>query len=379
MKQIAFALSIAIIFLTLGCNKTKRSVINEIPSPSFSITYHHGEPNRAVRKKGKMYQGKIIDTHAHLYPPPSNQSSKEEIDRQVLQEIISTITSAGIETIIVMPTPNDGIRPNQEMGVVLRKVARELNRDTISVFYGSNYIINWLHNAYHYGYEESELTPILKRLAQESGEYIGVGELSFYHFDKGYGKRQHVIEFPPNFEPFQKILDVITKKGLWIDLHAEPVTKEGVSYENKTFGGVELMLKRNPNLKIIYSHTAMTNSSNVRQILQKFPQIMMNIKIEPKHDRWGHLGPVVNPKGDLYEDWAQLFEEMPERFMVGSDFHFGRRGVKIKRYKKRIKQYRYMLGTLEERTARMIAYENARQLIDDGRNKLLQRNAQQNI
>ena len=105
----------------------------------------------------------------------------------------------------------------------------------------------------------------------------------------------------------------------------------------------------------------------------------LSIKLESRHKYWGHLGPVVNSNGEIYEDWAQLFEEMPERFMVGTDFHFGRRGVKIKRYKKRIKQYRYMLGTLEERTARMIAYENARQLIDDGRNKLLQRNAQQNI
>lgn len=54
---------------------------------------------------------------------------------------------------------------------------------------------------------------------------------------------------------------------------------------------------------------------------------MMSIKLEPRHQYWGHLGPVVNSNGEIYEDWVQLFEEMPERFMVGTDFHFGRRGV----------------------------------------------------
>lgn len=377
MKQIVFMLSIAIIFGILGgCNATKRPVTSEIPLPSFSLTYHHADPNRPVRKQGKMYRGKIVDALAHLYPPPRNQSSKEKINTQILQEIISTVTGAGVETIIVMPTPNDGLRPNQEMGIVRRKMARELDRETISIFYGSDYITNWLNNAYRRGYDESELTAVLQRITQDSREYIGVGELAFYHFDKGFGKKQHVIEFPPNFEPFLKILKLIEENELWIVLHIEPVTREGVSYEDKAFGGLELILNRNPKLKLICSHTAMTNSLNARQILQKFPQVIMSIKLESRHDHWGHLGPVVNSNGEIYEDWAQLFEEMPERFMVGTDFHFGRRGVKIKKYRKQIKQFRYMLGALEGHAARLIAYENARKLIDNGRIKLLQKHVQ---
>lgn len=97
----------------------------------------------------------------------------------------------------------------------------------------------------------------------------------------------------------------------------------------------------------------------------------MSIKLEPRHNHWGHLGPVVNSNGEVYEDWAQLFEEMPERFMVGTDFHFGRHGVKIKKYRRKIKQFRYVLGALKEHVARLIACENARNLIDNGRIKIL--------
>ena len=70
-----------------------------------------------------------------------------------------------------------------------------------------------------------------------------------------------------------------------------------------------------------------------------------------------------NKAANLYEDWAQLFEDMPKRFMIGTDFHFGRKGVKASKYKKRIGLMRRMLGTLDPGAARMIAHGNARGLI----------------
>jgi len=195
----------------------------------------------------------------------------------------------------------------------------------------------------------------------DSGEYAGVGEIAIYHFDKGFGG-QNILEFPPNFEPFLRIVDLVAKKGMWLDLHAEPVDPEGKSYEKEVFGGIELLYQRNPNLKLIYSHTAMTNPTNARRILKKYPNIMMNIKIVKKHHNWRNLEPIVNTEGELYEDWAVLFEEMPERFMIGTDSHFGRKSFQISKYKKKIKRMRLILGTINPEAARLIAYENARKI-----------------
>ena len=89
---------------------------------------------------------------------------------------------------------------------------------------------------------------------------------------------------------------------------------------------------------------------------------MMNIKIIKKHHWWKNLEPITNTQGELYEDWAELFEEMPERFMVGTDMHFGRKGVPIQNYRKKIKQMRKVLGVLKPEAARMIAYENAKRI-----------------
>ena len=70
----------------------------------------------------------------------------------------------------------------------------------------------------------------------------------------------------------------------------------------------------------------------------------------------------TNPKGELYEDWAQLFEEMPEKFMIGTDAKFGREGFEVSKYKKEIEQMRRILGALNPNAARLIAHENAQKI-----------------
>lgn len=334
-----------------------------IPPPAFEVEHTRSDPGRPVRSSGANYAGPLIDTHAHLYPPHGRAKGAATIDKRELKEIIRLMQNLEVEHVIFMPTPNDGIRPNPELGVVKRTMIKDLDPKRVMIFCASNYITTWLNSAYHNGYGEAELQNILTQLSNDidSGAYAGVGEIGTYHFDKGF-KRQHVLNYPPNLEPFLHIVDLIAKKGMWLDLHAEPVDPKGTSYEKEVFGGLELLYRRNPGLKLLYSHTAMSNPINVRRILKTYPNVMMSIKIETRHDRWRNLEPVVNAEGHVYEDWAQLFEEMPERFMIGADFHFGRKGVRPKKYKKRIKGFRQMLSTLNLQAAQIIAFENARRI-----------------
>lgn len=371
MNKIRFLFIFLIFLIVYPVSSESENLRIKIPPPAFEIEQTRSDPNRATRAHGEIYSDPIIDTHAHLYPPrekggfkdDSDWAGSSDINVGELEEIIDVIKNSGVELIIFMPTPNDGIRPHQELGVVKRKMIRDLDKNRVKLFCGSNYITVWLDSAYHNGYSEEELQDIMKRLSKDmdSGEYAGVGEIAIYHFDKGFGG-QNILEFPPNFEPFLRIVDLVAKKGMWLDLHAEPVDPEGKSYEKEVFGGIELLYQRNPNLKLIYSHTAMTNPTNARRILKKYPNIMMNIKIVKKHHNWRNLEPIVNTEGELYEDWAVLFEEMPERFMIGTDSHFGRKSFQISKYKKKIKQMRLILGTINPEAARLIAYENARKI-----------------
>ncbi|MBF0528709.1 MAG: amidohydrolase family protein [Deltaproteobacteria bacterium] len=338
-------------------NNPNGDYATKIPAPAFQIFKQISDPNRPTRPFLGQYDGPIIDAHVHLDPPASGYYAK-----QYLENVLDEIKAAGVETAIFMPMPNEGRTVAKAQGENEKIDLLNLDRKRIKLLCGANYIIHWLDEANKNGYSETAFKNILKKLNSDldSGVYSGVGELAFHHFEKFTGQR--VISFPPNFEPFLRILDVIGQRSAWLDLHVEPITREGTSYEDEVFGGIELFFRRCPNLKLIYSHTAMTNARNVEAILKSYPRVVMNIKLVRNHDNWRNLEPVVNSEGEFYEDWAALFERMPERFLVGSDAKFARHGSVEAVYGKQIIQFRKALGSLSPKTARMIAYENALQI-----------------
>ena len=336
-----------------------------VPPPGFELDQTRSDPDRLVRKFKKPYQGPIFDTHAHLDPPRMKKGNIIEVE--TAGNIVKSIRKAGVDRIIIMPVPNEGQMGGSLDGAKYRKKLLRKGRGMVYRFCGSQYITNWLHDAYHRGYKPSDLDRVLASLSNDlSGpDCLGIGEIGLYHFNKT--GMQNVIEYPPNFEPFLKIVGRIAEKSIWLDLHAEPMDPYGKSYEKKVFGGLELLYNRHPNLKLILAHTAMTNTTNVRRILKAYPNAMMNFKPIRKHRKWRNLEPITNSKGRLYRDWADLFEEMPDRFMVGTDEKFGRmskgdlgpRGRKVSKYPKHIKRMRDILGSLDPKVAEFIAYKNA--------------------
>lgn len=353
-------------FLIWGCMPSgKIKPDPNLPHPGFEIEDSRSDPNRSVREYKKRYKGPIYDTHVHLDPPERGVIREESI-----QKIVETINEIRVDWLNFMPTPNEGQMRGRSNGANYRKTLRKIGGKKIRLFCGSEYISNWLDNAYHSGYKKNELNKVLDKLSQDldDPECLGIGELGLYHFNKT-GK-QNIIEYPPTFAPFLKIIGLIAKKDKWVDLHAEPVNPYGKSYENQVFGGLALLFQKYPKLKLILSHTAMTNPTNVRRILKTYPNIMMNFKPIKKHHLWKNLEPITDSRGRLYNDWAKLFEEMPERFMVGTDEKFGRRGkgvlaargAKVEKYGKSIKRIRKILGSINKEAAQLIAYGNAERI-----------------
>ena len=69
----------------------------------------------------------------------------------------------------------------------------------------------------------------------------------------------------------------------------------------------------------------------------------------------------------LYQDWAELFEARPERFLIGTDFKFNKRNKKgnrkgAKSYSKEIRAIRRILGSLAPEAANKIAFGNAQRI-----------------
>ena len=351
-----------VLFLPVSAAVGEKSMGTALPKPGIEVNRTRTDLDRPTRPRSNEYGGPIVDTHVHLDPPGPDRPLGEHD----LKEILDIATAEGIGRLIFMPTPNEGRFPEHERGIERKVRLKKLGGLRIGLFCGGNYLTVWMHDVFHGRTSDKDAERRLARLGQEldGGTCLGTGEIGPLHFNKK--GHQLVVEFPMNFEPFLQTVAVTAKKGKWLDLHAEPMEPGGRSREDEVFGGIALMFARNPDLKLILSHTGMTNPTNARRLLETYPNLMMNFKIVRNHGGWRNLEPLSDRRGDIYEDWAKLFEEFPDRFLVGSDAKFGRKGFSARKYRKEIQRLRRLLGALNKKAARMIAHENARRIFGDG-------------
>jgi hypothetical protein len=272
---------------------------------------------------------------------------------------LATAKKNGVERQIFLPTLNEGRFRNQEINLNLRGQVWKIGGERVDLLCGSEYLSVWMERIFHRGYSEEDLDRHFTRLERDfnNDQCVGVGEIGPYHFEKKPG--QKVIKFPLNFMPFLKMVGIVAEKKVWLDLHVEPMTPKGRSYEDEVFGGIALLYRLYPDLRLILSHSAMTNSRNAHALLDTYPNLMMNLKavLTGKSLAWDNLGPITNGKTELFEDWALLFEAMPERFMIGTDFRWKEKPSK--KYRKRIRGMRRILVSLDPSVAAKIAHENA--------------------
>lgn len=329
-----------------------------LPTSDISIDQTRSDPSRPTRPFSEKYEGSLWDTHVHLDPPRGDGD-----DGGGPEALLSALDEAGVSRINIMPTPNEGRFDSSDHspkgGVTARETLRSMAADHVQVFCGAASLTVWMHEAARGGYREEAFQMRLGALTEaiDAGRCAGIGEIGLFHFQK-WG-HQAVIDIPPTFPPFLAVAKMAASKGVWLDLHAEPMEPEGKSREAEVFGAVALLYRQSPELKLILSHTAMTNPANLRALFETYPGLMVNFKLVRDPKKWRNLEPICDSQGRLYKDWAALMEAFPDRFMVGSDAKFGRVDFRFKRFRKNVKLIRKALGSLAPEAAEMIAWKNA--------------------
>jgi hypothetical protein len=333
-----------------------------LPSPGFEVSAARSDLNRPARRFREPYTGEIVDALAHVAPSKSGGRGRATTDYSA---VVEQIRAAGVARAYLMPTPNEGGNPRREDGTTDKIALAKRAGDLIGIFCAGDYLSTWMYSAQLNGYRDIELQTRLSRLENEldGGACAGIGEFGLLHFNKtGY---QPEIRIRSTFPPVLALIALAARKGAWIDVHAEPVEPNGVSHEGEVFGGLALWFERYPNLKLILSHTAMTSPANARRLLTTYPGVMLTVKrVKASGTFWVNLEPVLNDRGGIYEDWAALIEEMPTRFMLGSDAKFAsdRHGSGDK-YDEEIALFRKVLGSLTPAAADAVAHGNARRLL----------------
>ena len=116
---------------------------------------------------------------------------------------------------------------------------------------------------------------------------------------------------------------------------------------------MEKLLNKHPNTKIVWCHCGISRRiivdnlvDIIRSLLKKHKNLFFDIS-------WVFYDMYLVKKDKILPDWLPLFEEFPEKFLIGSDVvgHF-------KNYKKIIEKYDLILNSLSPIARKKIAEEN---------------------
>jgi predicted TIM-barrel fold metal-dependent hydrolase len=164
---------------------------------------------------------------------------------------------------------------------------------------------------------------------------VGFGEVTAEHLGLPSSPIQEHEYAPPNHPLFLLLADIAAEHNVPIDLHMEAVPQSmplpsGLPPSNPpqlqaNIADFEKLLAHNSRAKIIWAHagadfTGFRTPDLCRRLLQAHPNLYMEIKADP-------LSPGKNPiaaaDGKVKPEWFKLFQDFPDRFVIGTDQHYG--------------------------------------------------------
>lgn len=170
------------------------------------------------------------------------------------------------------------------------------------------------------------------------------GEMMVLHFSFS---DKHPFEQVAGDHPLYLLLaDIAAKHGVPIDLHMEAVPADqalpkklvGRSANNPaqigaTLPGLERLLAHNRQAKIVWQHIGWDNTGHMtiallRDLLKKHSNLFLALKaVQPEREAFRVSdNDVLDAQRQLRPGWLELFQEFPDRFVVGSDEFVHRAG-----------------------------------------------------
>ena len=162
----------------------------------------------------------------------------------------------------------------------------------------------------------------------------GFGEMAAEHF----AGATPYESAPPDHALFLLLADIAAEHGVPIDLHLEAVPKamalpvELLSPPNAArlqpnVAAFERLLAHNRRARIIWAHlgtdfTGFRTPAESRRLLRAHDNLYLEIKHDP---RAVGKNPIM-VGGKITGEWMALFQEFPDRFLIGSDQHYPEQG-----------------------------------------------------
>ena len=266
-----------------------------------------------------------IDNHAH----PDGEDLPGSVEAAV-----QAMPKENAVQIVFMPPPFLGDARGKFDAEEILGAAKKYSGRTLA--YGGGGSLNaMIQDAMASGMYDEEA---FKRRAEQLVKLgvAGFGEISLEHFSP---PNVSDYQYAPADHPLMLVLaDIAARAGIPIDVHMEAVPAPmplptGLRVPphppelHENIPALERLLSHNPRAKVIWAHlgadyTGRRTPELCRQLLERHPNLYMEIKIEPPrpglNSPWSDEG-----NGSIKPEWLKLFLDFPGQILVGTDQHYG--------------------------------------------------------
>ena len=305
-----------------------------IPMPGESAT------ERSIDEAGVLDESNIIIADVHMHPHPDNHP----IDQ------LTWMNRNG-----VMWAGSGSMSRH-----AIEHYARVMKNRFIP--FGAQGAMHQIYNQYGVSGVENNQNQLFESMLSdlesqfENSEIKGIGEL-FINNRSTNPKQSMRRKTRVDAQSYKDLLDLVARYGGVLSVH--------VQWDDDSIEQLQALANHNPEGNIIWAHCGNDGSaSEVREMLQNHDNLYCDLaaRHRPKLNDW-----VINkrPRAQIFtaysldSTWKNLIEDMPDRFMVGTD-------TKTQsHYDQGINTIRNgLLANLSSDTAEKVAYKNAQKLLN---------------
>jgi Amidohydrolase len=291
----------------------------------------------------------FVDVHTHW----ENSDPKGSVEAA-----LRDMPGENAVRIVFMPPPQAEPTGSFDAEAILPYV--KPHADKIAVLGGGGTLNVMIQQAVRSG----DAGPEVQRRFRQRAEQLlregaaGFGELTAAHL-KAATPEQHA---PPDHPLFLLLADIAAEHGVPIDLHMEAMPKDLSLRGSGNIASFERLLAHNRRARIIWAHlgwdnTGLRTTELCRRLLRANPNLYMDIKIDPLKP--GKNSPLTEgASGSIKPEWLKLFQDFPDRFVIGSDQHYPQPKTDPQRWQAVVT----LLNQLPDDLRRKIGTENAERL-----------------
>jgi len=269
-----------------------------------------------------------VDVHTHI----------DELTEKSVELAVQAMQGDNRAKYLFLPSPFEEVGGRSFDIEALQMITKRYS-DKIALLGGGGTLNPMLVEAIRAGKTSPELEKRFKDRAEAIARQgaVGFGELTAEH--RPSASTPSYQSAPPDHPLLIALSDIAASHDMPIVLHMEAVQDTMPIPESwhvnplpnpptmrPNIAAFERLVAHNPRTKIIWAHggwdnTGIRTPALVRQLLQAHPNLYMEIKIDPLNA--GLNSPLDSgATGKLKPEWLKLFQDFPDRFVIGSDQHY---------------------------------------------------------